>query len=116
MRLCPCPLAIGRARAHVRVAFPLSPGAVRIAEETEALRIRHVVSGTVEGCDLDAFESGVAFNELQKGPHTMDDALSRPSCLCRLARALPSPCPRLSPSLPLLLALCCFQVFLESSA
>jgi zinc protease len=39
-------------------------GAVTIAEETEPLAVRRVVSGTVEGVDLRAFQSGVAFNEL----------------------------------------------------
>ena len=42
-------------------------GALRIAGETAPLEIRRVVSGSVEGCDLNAFQSGVAFNELVKG-------------------------------------------------
>lgn len=42
-------------------------GALKIAWETEPLAIRRVVSGSVEGCDLDAFQSGEAFNELVKG-------------------------------------------------
>ena len=42
-------------------------GAVEMAAETEALSIRRVVSESVEGCDLDAFESGEAYDELRKG-------------------------------------------------
>ena len=41
--------------------------ALKMVTETEQpLTIRHVVSGSVEGVDLRAFESGIAFNELIK--------------------------------------------------
>ena len=38
-----------------------------MAAEDSPLQIRHVVSGSVQGVDLDAFESGVAFDELVQG-------------------------------------------------
>lgn len=41
--------------------------AQKMAAEKSPLRIQHVVSGSVEGVDLDAFESGIAFDELVQG-------------------------------------------------
>ena len=38
--------------------------ATAMAEESTPLQIRHVVSGSVEGADLAAFESGLCFDEL----------------------------------------------------
>ena len=39
-------------------------GARALAAEAEPLTISNVVSGTVEGCDLSRFESGLSFDEL----------------------------------------------------
>lgn len=45
--------------------------ALAVAVESAPLAIRHVASGSVEGVQLERFVSGIAFNELKEGDHSV---------------------------------------------
>lgn len=67
--------------------------AVTMASEATPLRIKRVVSGTVEGCDLRAFDNGVAFNELQHG-HRLVKMAGAPAAANPAGAFLPRMCSR----------------------